>query len=173
MDWNIVVTRNEGAKGGKGKEQENGRRRGVLGYLGRSGSAALGTMATEIYEHLSIDLQTHWCNRVSQVINEHADKACAGSHFLLQHISICISSHTYVIYMGWSSHIMHVSWINKGKHTTNNLLKHVCGMGKLPSACESELNSKTLKCNLPNERYIVILLQCSLRPVLSFTFHCE
>ncbi len=118
MDWNIVWTRNEGAKGGKGKEQENGQRRGVLGYLGRCGSAALGTMATEIYEHLSIDLQTHWCNRVSQVINEHADKACAGSNFLLQHISVCISSHTYVIYMGWSSHIMHVSWINKGKQQT-------------------------------------------------------
>lgn len=129
MDWNIVWTRNEGAKGGKGKEQENGRRRGVLGYLGRSGSAALGTMATEIYEHLSIDLQTHWCNRVSQVINEHADKACAGSHFLLQHISVCISSHTYVIYMGWSSHIMHVSWINKGKHTTNNLSNMFVGWG--------------------------------------------
>lgn len=107
MDCNIVVTRNEGGKGVKGKEQENGRRRGVLGYLGRSRPAALSTMATEIYEH--IDLQTHWCNRVSQVINKHADKACAGSHFLLQHISVGISSHTYIIYMGLSSHIMQVS----------------------------------------------------------------
>lgn len=83
---------------------------GCWGIWGEVVSAALGTMATEIYEHLSIDLQTHWCNRVSQVINEHADKVCARSHFLLQHISVSISSHTYIIYMGWSSHtIMHVS----------------------------------------------------------------
>lgn len=166
-----MVTRNQGGKGVKGKERENERRRGVLGYLGRSGSAALGTMATEIYEHLSIDLQTHWCNRVSQVINEHADKACAGSHFLLQNISVGISSYTYIIYIYGMVISYYARFMNKQRKTYNKQsLKHVCGMGKPSSACESELNSKTLKCNLPNERYGSPIIPVFIAPSGVFYF---